>query len=80
MYFLFLGIVLLLLKALAFGPIASWDWWLVLLPFLFAVLWWAWADWSGYTKRAVIQEIKRRNQKRSDKLSKSLGLASKHKK
>lgn len=80
MYFLFLGIVLLLLKALAFGPVSSWDWWLVLLPFLFAVLWWAWADWSGYTKRAVIQEIKRRNQKRSDKLSKSLGLASKHKK
>ena len=50
MYFLGLGLILLGLKWLEISVFASWDWWLVLSPFLLAVLWWSWADQSGYSK------------------------------
>ena len=50
------GRVLLALKYLEIGPVALWSWWMVLAPFGLAVLWWAWADWSGYTKRKAMQK------------------------
>ncbi|MFG5776864.1 TIGR04438 family Trp-rich protein [Comamonas sp. J-3] len=56
MLFLILGVVLLALKYLEIGPVALWAWWMVLAPFGLAVLWWAWADWSGYTKRKAMQK------------------------
>ena len=56
MYFLILGIMLLLLKYLEIGPVAAWTWYTVLAPFGLAVLWWAWADWSGYTKRKAMEK------------------------
>ncbi len=64
MYFLGLGILLLLMKYLEVGPVAMWSWWLVMLPFVLAMLWWAWADGTGYTKRkAMEREDKRRNER-----------------
>jgi len=33
MYFLGLGVVLLLLKYLEIGPLADWSWWWMLTPF-----------------------------------------------
>ena len=56
MYFLILGVMLLLLKYLEIGPVAAWTWYTVLAPFGLAVLWWAWADWSGYTKRKAMEK------------------------
>ena len=56
MLFLILGVVLLALKYLEIGPVALWSWWMVLAPFGLAVLWWAWADWSGYTKRKAMEK------------------------
>ncbi len=65
MYLLGLGLVLLALKYLEWGPVALWSWWWVMLPFALAVAWWAWADNSGYTKRkAMEQEDKRRDARR----------------
>lgn len=75
MAFLGIGLVLLLCKWLEFGPVAQWDWWAVLLPFALAVAWWAWADWSGYTKRRVIERENWRRQTRIDKSRTALGLA-----
>ena len=73
MYLLVLGIVLLLLKYLEIGPVAGLSWWWVLTPFALAVVWWAWADASGYTKRKEMeQEDKRvaaRRQRTKDALS-----------
>jgi len=73
MYLLGLGIVLLLLKYLAIGPIADWSWWWVLSPFALAVVWWAWADASGYTKRKQMEReekrIAERRQRTKDALS-----------
>jgi small Trp-rich protein len=74
MLFLGLGIVLLALKYLEMGAVAEWSWWVVLAPFGLAVLWWAWADWSGYTKRRAMDRENKRKQARIDKSREALGL------
>lgn len=72
MYFLGLGLVLLVMKYLELGPVAQWSWWLVLAPFVLAVVWWTWADKSGYTKRKAMElEDKRRDQRR-DRIKQAL--------
>jgi small Trp-rich protein len=68
MYLLGLGIVFLLLKYLEIGPVATWNWWTVLLPFGLAVAWWAWADATGYTKRKAME---REEKRRLDRIEKS---------
>ncbi len=68
MYFLGLGIILLAMKYLEFGPVAAWSWWLVLAPFALAMAWWAWADASGYTKRKAME---REDQRRKDRIDRS---------
>jgi small Trp-rich protein len=74
MYFLGLGIILLAMKYLEFGPVAELTWWWVLSPFALAVAWWAWADWSGYTKRKAMEKENDRKQARIDKSRVSLGI------
>lgn len=74
MYFLGIGIILLLCKYLEVGPVTGWSWWIVLAPFGLAVLWWAWADGSGYTKRKVVERENQRRQDRIDKQKDALGL------
>lgn len=79
MYLLGLGLILLIMKYLEFGPVATWSWWQVLAPFGLAVLWWAWADWSGYTKKKAMERDDARRQSRIDKTRKTLGMLSKKK-
>ena len=57
MHFLGLGLLLLALKLLYVDPVAAWSWWAVLSPFALAVVWWAWADASGYTKRKEMEKM-----------------------
>ena len=54
MYLLGIGLLLALLKYLEIGPVAQWSWWVVLVPFGLTLLWWGWADSTGYTKRKEI--------------------------
>jgi len=79
MYLLLIGIVLLAMKYLEFGPVAMWDWWLVLTPLGLAVLWWWWADWSGYTKKKAVEKENKRKQARIDKSREALGINTKRK-
>ena len=79
MYLLGLGLILLIMKYFEFGPVAEWSWSLVLAPFGLAVLWWAWADWSGYTKKKAMERDDARRQSRIDKTRKTLGMFSKKK-
>ena len=79
MLFLVLGIVLLAMKYLEIDPVAAWGWIYVLAPFGLAVVWWAWADWSGYTKRKVVQREDAKKQARIDKNRENIGLAPKKK-
>jgi small Trp-rich protein len=65
MLFLLLGIALLAMKWLEFGPVAAWSWFLVLSPFALAMAWWAWADSSGYTAR---KEMDREQERKKDRI------------
>ena len=73
MYFLGLGIILLLMKYMEMGPVATWSWLIVLAPFGLAVIWWAWADASGYTRRKAMEREDQRRQDRIDKQREALG-------
>ncbi|MBE7940044.1 MULTISPECIES: TIGR04438 family Trp-rich protein [Ramlibacter] len=74
MYLLGLGVILLAMKYLEFGPVAGWAWWMVLAPFGAAVAWWAWADWSGYTKRKAVERENVKKQARIDKAKANIGI------
>jgi small Trp-rich protein len=79
MLFLIAGIALLVLKYMEIGPVAAWSWLWVLSPFALAVAWWAWADWSGYTKKKAVERENARKQARIDKNRESLGMLPKKK-
>ena len=74
MLFLIAGILLVAMKYLEIGPVAMWDWWLVLSPFALAVAWWAYADWSGYTKKKATERENAKKQARIDKARENLGI------
>ena len=74
MWFLLLGVVAVALKYFEVGPFGPLSWWWVLSPFPLAMAWWAYADWSGYTKRKVIEKEADRKQERIDRQRSQLGL------
>ena len=74
MLFLLIGVVGIVLKYLEIGPFATLSWWIVLIPFALAVLWWAWADASGYTKRKEMDALSARTTKRINKQREKMGL------
>lgn len=77
MYFLGLGIILLLMKYLEIDPVAAWSWFVVLAPFGLAVAWWAWADASGYTRRKAMEREDKRRLDRINKQRDAMGLKKK---
>ena len=77
MYLLGLGILLVLLKYLAIGPVAAWTWWWVLSPFALTFVWWTWADISGYSKRKEMAKMDQRKKDRIERQKESLGMGSK---
>jgi small Trp-rich protein len=77
MYFIVLGVLLLVMKVGEFGPVGAWSWWAVLWPFGVAVVWWAWADATGWTKRREMDKMEeKKRQRRVDNLDK-LGMDAK---
>ncbi len=74
MYFLVLGLLLLLMKYFQFGFVADWSWWWVLSPFALAAAWWAWADSTGYTKRKAMEKMDQKKQDRLQRQRESLGI------
>jgi small Trp-rich protein len=80
MYFLLIGIAMLLMKYLEFGPVAALSWWVVLSPFGMAVVWWAWADKSGYTKRVEMDKMEKRKTDRIQRQRESMGMPAKKRK
>ena len=40
MYLLIIGFLLVLMKFMELGPVASWSWWIVLSPFMIILFWW----------------------------------------
>jgi len=74
MYFLGLGIILLLMKYLDIDPVVNWSWLVVLAPFGLAMAWWAWADASGYTRRKAMEREDKRRLDRINKQRDAMGL------
>ncbi|HET7795383.1 MAG TPA: TIGR04438 family Trp-rich protein [Rhizobacter sp.] len=77
MYFVIFGVLLLVMKVAEFGPVAEWSWFAVLWPFLAAVVWWAWADSTGYTKRRQMDKMDARVAKRRAENLENLGMDAK---
>lgn len=76
MLFLILGVAAVLLKYLEVGFVAELNWLAVLSPFALALVWWAWADASGYTARKAMEREDRRKQERIDRQKSQLGMLS----
>jgi small Trp-rich protein len=74
MFFVVLGCLLLGMKYFELGPVTTWSWWLVLAPFGLAVLWWWYADASGYTKRREMDRMEDRKAERRRTSMERLGL------
>ncbi|MBL8304080.1 MAG: TIGR04438 family Trp-rich protein [Ideonella sp.] len=73
MYFVLLGVLLLVLKMAELGPVAAWSWWIVLAPFGLAVLWWGWADATGYYKRREMRKLDEKRLLRRERDMDALG-------
>ena len=80
MYLLLIGLVGLVLKYLEIGPVAAWSWWVVLIPFALAVVWWAWADSTGYTKKKEMNKMDLRKKERIEKQREAMGMLPKKRK
>ena len=69
-----LGAILLILKLLEIDPVTGWSWYWVLGPFAAAVVWWVWADNTGWTQRRAIDRMEKRKVERRERDMAALGL------
>lgn len=80
MYFIIIGVVIILMNLLGFGPPANWTWnisgdlWKFCVPFALAVVWWAFADSTGYTKRREMEKMDQRKRERREQNLEALGM------
>ena len=78
MWFVGLGVLMLVMNLANIGPVGAWtwedDWWLMLAPFGLAMVWWAWADATGWNKRRAMEKIDARREERRRKNLDALGL------
>ena len=74
MWFIVLGVLLIVLKLADFGFVAAWSWWAVLSPFALALAWWTYADSSGYTKRREMDKLDEKKRERRRKSLDALGI------
>jgi small Trp-rich protein len=80
MYLVVLGAILLLLKTFDVSFVEKLPWWGALLPLGLAILWWAWADASGWTKRREMDKMDQRKKERRAQYMESLGVGPKKRK
>jgi small Trp-rich protein len=74
MWFVMLGVLLIALKFADVGFVADWSWWAVLSPFAAALVWWAYADSSGLTKKREMNKLEDRKAERRRKNLDALGI------
>ena len=83
MWLVVVGVLMLIMNFAGIGPIGAWTWgdrwWAMLLPFLLAVLWWSWSDWSGLTRRREMDKIDAKREARRQKSLDALGLQDENK-
>jgi len=83
MVFIIVGVILIALRIAGVSPMADWnleffgDLWKFALPFILALVWWAWSDASGLTKRREMQKDEERKADRRRRTIDNLGLGPK---
>ena len=77
MFFVVLGVIVILLKYLEIGFVAQWSWWIVLSPFGMAIVWWTIIDLTGYAKRQAVKEEEARKKERIRRSREAMGLTGK---
>lgn len=77
MWFIVVGVLLLLMKVAEVGPVADLSWWWVLAPFGIAVVWWEFADKTGYTQRKAMDRLDERKEARRQEAMSKLGTSDK---
>ena len=71
MWFIVVGVILLLMKWFEFGPVGQWSWWVVLIPFGLALLWFEIIEpFFGLDKRKAHDDL---DKIRQERLKKSMG-------
>lgn len=79
MWFVVIGVAMLVMNVAGIGPVGAWTWkehwWALLLPFGLAVLWWLWADSTGWTQRKAMQKVDARREDRRNKQLDALGIS-----
>jgi small Trp-rich protein len=74
MWLVVIAVILIALKAGDVGFAATWPWWAVLSPLAGALVWWAYADASGYTKRREMDKLEAKKVERRRKSLEALGI------
>jgi small Trp-rich protein len=74
MWFVVLGVIFIAMKLGEVGFVAPWAWWWVLSPFALAVVWWAWSDSIGLTKKHEMDKMEAKKAERRRKNLENLGL------
>jgi small Trp-rich protein len=80
MYFVLIGVLVILCNLAGIGPMADWSWnitgdlWKFCVPFIFALVWWAWADATGYYKRREMEKMEAKRAGRREKNLVALGI------
>ena len=80
MYFVAIGVIVILLHLAGIGPMASWTWeltgdlWKFCVPFACAAIWWTWADLTGYNKRREIEKMDAKRASRREQNLEALGM------
>ena len=84
MFFVLVGVLMLLMQSLGIGPLAEWtwadDWMLLLAPFGLAVVWWFWCDVTGFTQKQAMKRDQNRRDSRRQKAMDAIGLKKDHRK
>ena len=85
MFFVIVGVILVVCNLMGWGPMGQWNWdltgdlWKMVLPFVLAVVWWIWSDATGWTKKKAMMRDQQRKQDRLDRNIDAMGLGHLHK-
>lgn len=74
MWFVVIGCALLAMKMLEFGFAAQWGWLAILAPFGMALVWWAFADSIGLTRKREMDKLEERKEERRRRQLDALGI------
>ena len=73
MPFVIVGVLLVAMKLVDLGPVATWSWGWVAAPLGVALLWWWYADASGLNKRREMSRMEERKAARRRSALENLG-------